>query len=63
MSGSSVEADIIFNRASVALAKTQRLISTWLPPLTEEELRSAKTEEELETEEKEMFTAVPEVFV
>lgn len=31
------EAEIIFARASVALAKNQRLIASWLPPKSEEE--------------------------
>ncbi|OCK82217.1 hypothetical protein K432DRAFT_230686 [Lepidopterella palustris CBS 459.81] len=55
------EADIIFNRASVALAKSQRLIASWLPPKTAEELANAKSEEEIEREEKEIFTPVPEL--
>ncbi|MCJ1401497.1 hypothetical protein MMC11_004711 [Xylographa trunciseda] len=55
------EADIIFNRANVALAKSQRLIASWLPPRTEEELRNAKSEEEIEREEQEMFAPVPEL--
>ena len=59
-STSTSEADIIFNRANVALAKSQRLIASWLPPPTEEELRNAKTEEEIEKEEAELFTPVPE---
>lgn len=54
------EADIIFNRAAVALAKSQRLIASWLPPPTASELANAKTEEELEREEQEIFTPVPE---
>ncbi|KAL8947161.1 MAG: hypothetical protein Q9222_006530 [Ikaeria aurantiellina] len=55
------EADIIFNRANVALAKSQRLVASWLPPRTDEEVRATKTEEEIEKEEQEMFTPVPEV--
>ncbi|MCJ1379817.1 hypothetical protein MMC17_002920 [Xylographa soralifera] len=55
------EADIIFNRANVALAKSQRLIASWLPPRTEEELRNVKSEEEVEREEHEMFAPVPEL--
>lgn len=57
------EADIIFNRASVALAKSQRLIASWLPPPTASELAKAKTEEEIEKEEQEMFTPIPELYV
>ncbi|KAI4186574.1 MAG: hypothetical protein L6R41_003390 [Letrouitia leprolyta] len=55
------EADIIFNRANVALAKSQRLVASWLPPRTEEEIKNAKTEEEIEREEQELFTPVPEL--
>lgn len=55
------EADIIFSRASVALAKSQRLIASWLPPPTPSELAAAKSEEEIEREEREMFTAAPEL--
>ncbi|KAI4127897.1 MAG: hypothetical protein LQ338_002982 [Usnochroma carphineum] len=55
------EADIILNRANVALAKSQRLVASWLPPRTEEEVKNAITEEEMEKEEQEMFTPVPEL--
>ncbi|PGH13599.1 hypothetical protein AJ79_03592 [Helicocarpus griseus UAMH5409] len=54
------EADIVFNRANVALARSQRLIASWLPPKTPEEIASAKTEEDLQREEDEIFTPVPE---
>lgn len=57
------EADIILNRANVALAKSQRLLASWLPPRPEEEFESAKTAEEIEKEDREIFTAVPEVYV
>lgn len=60
-STSTSEADIIFNRANVALAKSQRLIASWLPPRTEEELRNAKSDEQIEKEEAELFTPVPEL--
>lgn len=55
------EADIIFNRANVALAKSQRLIASWLPPKTYGEADSMKTEEELDTEDRETFAPVPEL--
>jgi hypothetical protein len=61
-STSASEADIIFNRANVALAKSQRLIASWLPPPTEEELRTAKSPEEIEQEEAELFVPIPELF-
>lgn len=57
------EADIILNRANVALAKSQRLLASWLPPRAKEELESAKTSEEIEKEDQETFTAIPEVYV
>lgn len=57
------EADIIFNRANVALAKSQRLVASWLPPRTDAELKNAKTDDQIEKEEQEMFTPVPEVYV
>ncbi|KAL8750602.1 MAG: hypothetical protein Q9199_006962 [Rusavskia elegans] len=55
------DADIIFNRANVALAKSQRLVASWLPPRTDDELKNAKTEEQIEKDEQEMFTPVPEM--
>lgn len=57
------EADVIFNRANVALAKSQRLVASWLPPRTEAELQSSKSEEQIEKEEQELFTPVPELYV
>ncbi|OJD13247.1 hypothetical protein AJ78_06269 [Emergomyces pasteurianus Ep9510] len=60
MSVSKSEADIVFNRANVALARSQRLIASWLPPKTDEEIANTKTEEELQREEDEIFTPVPE---
>lgn len=60
MSVSQSEADVIFNRANVALARSQRLVASWLPPKTAEELANAKSEEELQREEDEIFTPVPE---
>jgi hypothetical protein len=41
------EAEIIFNRASVALAKSQKLVASWLPPRDEAEETPAKEAEEL----------------
>ena len=55
------EADLIFARANVALAKSQRLIASWLPPRTEEELENSKTAEEIEKEEEELFKPMPEL--
>ncbi|KAL2355468.1 hypothetical protein BJ546DRAFT_973582 [Cryomyces antarcticus] len=61
VSTSPSEADIVFNRANVALARSQRLIASWLPPRTAEELAHSKTEEELEKEDRETFAPVPEL--
>ena len=56
--------DIILNRANVALARSQRLVASWLPPqTTEEQTSNTKSEEELRKEEDEIFTAVPETYV
>ncbi|BCR87068.1 DUF3245 domain-containing protein [Aspergillus chevalieri] len=53
--------EIILNRANVALARSQRLVASWLPPqTTEEQSSNTKSEEELQREEDEIFTAVPE---
>ncbi|RHZ43613.1 DUF3245 domain-containing protein [Aspergillus thermomutatus] len=60
MSISKTETDIILNKAHVALARSQRLVASWLPPPTDEEKAHVKTEEELQREEDEIFTAVPE---
>ncbi|GES60511.1 hypothetical protein ATEIFO6365_0002102200 [Aspergillus terreus] len=60
MSLSKSETDIILNKANVALARSQRLVASWLPPQTADELSHPKTEEELQREEDEIFTAVPE---
>lgn len=57
------EADIISNRINVRHADKLRLIASWLPAPTPEELTSAKTQEELDQEDKEMFAPVPETFV
>ncbi|OKL62466.1 hypothetical protein UA08_02697 [Talaromyces atroroseus] len=54
------EADVIFNRANIALARSQRLVASWLPAKTEEETsasREGKTEDE---DDDKIFTAVPE---
>jgi Protein of unknown function (DUF3245) len=54
------ESDIVFNRASLALAKSQRLIASWLPPRTPTDV-DAETEEELEKQESEVFSPVSEL--
>ncbi|KAJ5225176.1 hypothetical protein N7468_006401 [Penicillium chermesinum] len=60
MAASKSESDVILNRANVALARSQRLVASWLPAPTEDELANTKSEEELRREEDEIFTAVPE---
>ncbi len=57
--GDCAEAEVIFNRASLALAKSQRLIASWLPPKSQV-AAAIKTEEELDREESEIFSVVPE---
>ncbi|KAJ6080007.1 hypothetical protein N7467_009760 [Penicillium canescens] len=60
MSLSKSESDVILNRANVALSRSQRLVASWLPQQTNDELANTKTDEELQREEDEIFTAVPE---
>ncbi|KAE8365690.1 hypothetical protein BDV27DRAFT_126473 [Aspergillus caelatus] len=60
MSLSKTETDVILNKANVALARSQRLVASWLPPKTQEEQANTKSEEELQRDEDEVFTAVPE---
>lgn len=62
MAVSKSESDVILNRANVALARSQRLVASWLPAQTEDELANTKSEEELQREEDEIFTAVPETY-
>lgn len=57
------EIDVWFNRASVALAKSERIAAGLLPPPSESELRYAKTEEQIRKEEQEMFTVAPDLYV
>ncbi|KAL4787543.1 hypothetical protein BJX76DRAFT_299732 [Aspergillus varians] len=60
MSLLKADADIILNKANIALARSQRLVASWLPaePLTDQD--HEKTDSELQREEDEIFTAVPE---
>ncbi|KAJ5895415.1 hypothetical protein N7495_007106 [Penicillium taxi] len=60
MSLSKSESDVILNRANVALSRSQRLVASWLPAQTADEQSNPKTEEELQREEDEIFTAIPE---
>lgn len=65
-SNNNNEADIIFNRANVALARSQRLVASWLPPVADDEKSKDETESEkaeLQKLEDEIFTPVPERYV
>ena len=62
MSVSRSEIDGIFNKVNVALSRSQRLIASWLPPKTADEIANAKSEEELHREEDEMFVPLPEKY-
>lgn len=55
------EADVIFNRANVALARSQRLVQSWLPTNTSQETLPQKTEQELLKEDEELFKPTPEL--
>ncbi|KAF2766390.1 hypothetical protein EJ03DRAFT_330120 [Teratosphaeria nubilosa] len=46
MADKQTEADIILNRANVALARSQRLIASWLPPKPEETTTTQTHEED-----------------
>ncbi|KAL4902855.1 hypothetical protein BDW74DRAFT_58650 [Aspergillus multicolor] len=60
MSLSKADTDIILNKANIALARSQRLVASWLPAAPATEANNAKTDAELQREEEEIFTAVPE---
>ncbi|KAI9793183.1 MAG: hypothetical protein M1816_000603 [Peltula sp. TS41687] len=54
------EADILQNKLNLLFADRQRLLSTWLPPRTPEEVaRSQATAEEIEQEEAATFQPIP----
>ncbi|EED18364.1 conserved hypothetical protein [Talaromyces stipitatus ATCC 10500] len=55
------EADIIFNRANIALARSQRLVASWLPPrTTSEQSNELGGNKDDEKDDDEIFVAVPE---
>ncbi|OOF91277.1 hypothetical protein ASPCADRAFT_409311 [Aspergillus carbonarius ITEM 5010] len=60
MATSKAETDIILNKANVALARSQRLVASWLPTPAADDQAHVKSEEELQREEDEIFKAVPE---
>lgn len=65
------EAEIIFNRANIALARSQRLVASWLPPQQSETSNGGRTENQKndndnaadDNDDDEIFTAVPERYV
>jgi hypothetical protein len=59
------EADIIFNRANIALARSQRLVASWLPPRTTPSENSTESgaDNKQDDDDDKVFTAVPERFV
>ncbi|PWY69832.1 hypothetical protein BO94DRAFT_579071 [Aspergillus sclerotioniger CBS 115572] len=60
MATSQAETDMILNKANVALARSQRLVASWLPAPVADDRTHVKSEEELQREEDEIFKAVPE---
>ncbi|KAL1631226.1 hypothetical protein SLS56_004473 [Neofusicoccum ribis] len=48
--------DVAFNRVSVALARSQSLVASWLPPRPAEDPAAQKTPEQLQQEESALFT-------
>ncbi|KAL4915179.1 hypothetical protein BDW62DRAFT_212908 [Aspergillus aurantiobrunneus] len=52
--------DIILNKANIALARSQRLVASWLPAQNTTNEIYVKSDSELQEKEDEIFTAVPE---
>ncbi|KAH7045964.1 hypothetical protein B0J12DRAFT_701101 [Macrophomina phaseolina] len=48
--------DVAFNRVSVALARSQSLVASWLPPRPAEDAAAQRTSEQLHHEETALFT-------
>lgn len=65
MAPNTLESDIVLNKANLLIAQNQRLVASWLPLKRKAaELRHAKSQEEIESEEQEMFrTPIPELCV
>jgi hypothetical protein len=55
------EAEVLFNRANVALAKNQRLVASWLAPRESSPATNPGLAPEKVIDEDEMFTPVPEL--
>jgi hypothetical protein len=55
------DADVVFNRANIALAHSQRLVQSWLPTKTGHDAQPQKTQQELLKEDEELFKPTPEL--
>ncbi|KAL7276929.1 hypothetical protein RUND412_000073 [Rhizina undulata] len=51
--------DVIQARISVSIAQARRLVSSWLPPPTPEEILATRSDEQLAKEDEEMFKPMP----
>ena len=52
---------LLFTRAPLALSRTQRLVTTWLPPPTAEDLARSAQSSETQREEDEIFKPTSEL--
>lgn len=52
---------LLFARAALSLSRTQRLVSSWLPPPTEAETKAAKASSDVEKEEDGVFAPSSEL--
>lgn len=57
MPAAAAEADIIQNRINVALARSQRLVASWLPPSPDS--ANVRSAEEIQKDEDALFTPIP----
>jgi Protein of unknown function (DUF3245) len=55
--------DVVLGRVQLALARRQQLVALSLSPITAEELQAAKSDNDRQREEDELFTPVPEKYV
>lgn len=60
MSLSKSDTDIVLNKANIALARSQRLVASWLPSEITTDQGNVKNDSDVQREEDEIFTAVPE---
>lgn len=60
MSLPNADTDIILNKANIALARSQRLVASWLPSEITADQGNVKNDSEVQREEDKIFTAVPE---